>query len=474
MGKEFDEIGYKVLRGVLEEAEVDRLADPIHSAFIAGEYDGFKEDAAYPLPGVYSMGPRILETHSEIANVSLAHPAIVTAVEALFGEPATLAQYWSIMRTPGAGVRDTPFITGSAAHFDYKPWRCVGSFVKWMFVVIPFVDYTETVGPLTISPGSHRRTKVLPSDGRVHPVDAAQVPSPDEIVLADPSVKKGDVILMHGFAWHEPRPNLGDTDRCGLYMKFHARSSPPACGPTIYPSQVHDVLRDEAKHLVPFHRGDGKYTAQRDDGLVGGVDEVRMLIEDSEGRVLLLRDGGDGWALPRCPALESEKGSVLDAGNVMESVIEYAREQLGLQLPWLSWLLDLPSCAPGGGNGEWRCRVYGHRLSGLAPEIVGKTGKAAEHRWMSAMDLEEVASADQLECGGKERQWLHMWQEEEDEEGNAVTRSFGFPKSHKKYLFYNANGNPQGNYRIGVFDSEGHPPPPSTPKSSENIQNDHA
>jgi len=463
MGTAFDDIGYHVLRGVLTEAEVDRLAGPIRAAFVAGAYDGFTEDAAYPSRGRYSMGPRILEAHPEIADVSLAHPAIVAAVEGLFGEPATLAQYWSIMRTPGAGVGDAPFVNGSGVHYDYKPWRCVGSFVKWMFAVIPFVDYTESAGPLAVSPGSHLKTKVLPSDGRVHQVDAAQVPLPAEIALDDPSLKKGDVILMHGFAWHEARPNSGDRDRCGLYMKFHARSSPPACGPWIYPSEVHDFLRDEARHLVPFHRGDGKYAALRD-GPVGGVDEARTLIEDSEGRVLVLRDGADGWALPRFAAAEDESASILDVCNVMGSVLEQARAQLGLRLPWLSWLLDLPGSAPDGGNGEWRCRVYGHRLPGPAPQVVGGNGEAPEHRWMSAAQLEEAASAGQLECAGAERQWLRMWQEQEDEEGRAVTRSFGFPRTYKKYFSYNRNENPQGNYRVGVFDSEGHPTPPPTPK----------
>ena len=127
MKKEFEENGFYVLRGVLTEAEVDRLAAPIRGAFTAGDYDGYKAEAAYPAPGIYSMGPRILEKHPEIAEISFAHPAIVNAIEELFSEPATLAQYWSIMRPPGAGVADGPFVAGSNAHFDYKPWRCVGS-----------------------------------------------------------------------------------------------------------------------------------------------------------------------------------------------------------------------------------------------------------------------------------------------------------------------------------------------------------
>ena len=128
-------------------------------------------------------------------------------------------------------------------------------------------------------------------------------------------------------------------------MKFHAKSSPPACGPTIYPSAVHDFLRGEAKHLVPYHRGDGQYAALRD-GPVGGVDEARLLIEDGEGRVLVLGDGADGWALPRFAAAKDESAGILDVCNVMGSVLIQARQQLGLRLPWLSWLLDFPALPP--------------------------------------------------------------------------------------------------------------------------------
>ena len=449
----FEENGYYVLRGVLSEGEVERLAAPIRAAFANGTYDNFKAEAAYPQPGVYSMGPRVLAEHPEIAEFSLAHPGIVGAIEELFGEPATLVQYWSIMRPPGAGVGDEPFIAGSGAHIDYKPWRCVGSFVKWMLAVIPFVDYTEEAGPLCVDPGSHRKTKVLPSDGRVHPVDVAQVPAAAETKFVDPQLKKGDVVLMHGFCWHEARPNYGHSDRCGLYMKFFAKSSPPACGPTIYPSAAHDILRPETKHLVPYHRGDGKFAAVRDVP-VGGIDEGRLLIENNEDRVLVLGDGAGNWALPRYAAEEDPSASILDVCNVMGSVLKQARDQLGLPLPWLSWLQDIAGRTPNGGAGEWRCRVYGHRLNDTAPDI------SLEHRWMAAADLEAAAAAGQLEDGEEVRKWLRMWQEEEDEEGRAVTRSFGLPTTDVEYYSYNKGGNPQGNYRIGIFDNEGRPTPP--------------
>lgn len=455
MQDEFENDGYYVLRGVLTEAEVDRLARPIRSAFEAGDYDTCREDAAYPLPGIHSMGPRVLEQHPDIADLSLAHPAIVDAVEKLFGEPATLAQYWSIMRPPGAGVGNGPFVKGSGTHYDYKPWRCVGSYVKWMFVIIPFVDYTETAGPLAIAPGSHRLTTLGPSNGRVHQVDAARVPAPADITLVDPSLKRGDVVLMHGFSWHEARPNFGNSDRCGLYMKFHAKSSPPACGPTIYPSAVHNYLRDDAKHLVPYHRDDGQYAALRD-GAVGGVDEGQLIIEDSEDRLLVIEDGADSWRIPRFAATEDDSAGILDVCNAMGSVLAQTRAQLGLQLPWLSWLLDLPESTADGDSRQWRCRVYGHRLQSPAPAL---SGESPQHRWLSRDDLDEMVAVGLLESGEQVRHWLQMWQTEQDEEGRPVTRSYGLPTTDVEHYLYNRNGNKPGTYRVGEFDEQGLPLP---------------
>ena len=97
MKEEFEKNGYYVLRGVLTEAEVDRLARPIRAAFREGDYDTYHKGPAYPAPGIHSMGPRVLRENPEIAEVSLAHPAIVDAIETLFGEPATLAQYLSLI-----------------------------------------------------------------------------------------------------------------------------------------------------------------------------------------------------------------------------------------------------------------------------------------------------------------------------------------------------------------------------------------
>lgn len=109
---QFHDTGILILRGCLSPAELDQLAGPQREAYTNLEYDGrdqLKDKATvYPAPGVYSMGPKILETGAapQIGAVSCGHPRIIASIEALFGEPAVLAQYWSIMRPPGAGVPD--------------------------------------------------------------------------------------------------------------------------------------------------------------------------------------------------------------------------------------------------------------------------------------------------------------------------------------------------------------------------------
>ncbi len=455
MQEELENNGFCVLRGTLTEEEVDRLSGPIRTAFENGDYDAYQPNLAYPKPGVYSMGPRVLDKHPDIAALSLAHPAIVNAIETFFGEPISLGQYWSIMRPPGAGVGDKTFVKGSGAHYDYKPWRCVGSYVKWMFAVIPFVDYTETAGPLVISPGSHLKTTVLPSNGRVHQVDAARVPAPGEITLIDPELKKGDVVLMHGFSWHEARPNYGNSDRCGLYMKFYARSAPPACGPIIYPSAVHEFLPSDKKYLTPQHRADGRYAAVRETP-VGGIDEAQIIVEDSEGSILVLGNDTDGWRLPWFAAAEDDSSRILDVCNVIGSVQSQAQEQLGLHLPWLSWLQDIAGQNEEG-TGETRCRVYGHLLPNASPPIRTGADESVLHCWMSADDLQRADTDGLLKAGAQVRKWLHMWQQQEDENGHAVTRGYGVPTTDVQYFSYNGNGNPPGTYRIGEFGPDGKP-----------------
>ena len=78
---------------------------------------------------------------------------------------------------------------------------------------------------------------------------------------------------------------------------------------------------------------------------------------------------------------------------------------------------------------------------------------------MSSDQLKEALKDNKLADGADITKWLHMWQNEEDEDGQPVTRSFGVPSTHVAYFKYNGNGNPEGTYLVGEFDENGLPMP---------------
>lgn len=205
---------------------------------------------------------------------------------------------------------------------DYKPWRPVGSFLDWCFAVIPLVDYTPETGPLLAAPGSHKLTTVLPSDGRVHAVAAARVPS-TPVPLTDPRLKRGDVFIFHMFCWHEAHgTNTSSVDRTGLYIKFHAKHAPPAAGPMVFPSAGHDALAaaglPEPRNPIAHHRNDGRYWGRSSaDGVHLTIDSVQLLLEDRHGRFLIVFDPTNNrWGLPETEAREDPgAGNDWDSGN---------------------------------------------------------------------------------------------------------------------------------------------------------------
>eukprot|EP01051_Picozoa_sp_SAG22_P018772 SAG22_NODE_3262_length_1823_cov_1.777842_1_plen_131_part_10 len=125
-------------------------------------------------------------------------------------------------------------------------------------------------------------------------------------MLVDPLLRRGDVVLMNGFTFHEAWPNTADVDRCGLYMKYNARSSPPACGPTIFPAAAFKHLQAmqqaspggaaPTEHVLRYNRADGHFAqVSAVSGDHHGVDQGLLLIEAaSDGSVLLVPAGGGG------------------------------------------------------------------------------------------------------------------------------------------------------------------------------------
>lgn len=218
----WDADGFLTIRSAFSEEELLQISGPISSHYRRGDYEhGINRQPKVPPERTTEFGEalgagnfplgfgRVLATAPELAELTCGHHRLLPVVEQLLGDSVTVSQFIHTLRTPGS--------TGTGTHFDYKPWRPVGSFLDWCFAVIPLVDYTEEIGPLLAAPGSHKLTTVLPSDGRVHPVAAARVPS-GPVHLVNPELRRGDLFIFHMFCWHEAHGanNSFTRDRTGL------------------------------------------------------------------------------------------------------------------------------------------------------------------------------------------------------------------------------------------------------------------
>eukprot|EP01043_Picozoa_sp_COSAG02_P001760 COSAG02_NODE_38_length_48090_cov_107.207060_7_plen_389_part_00 len=339
-----------------------------------------------------------------------------------------------------------PAFAGHGCHYDYKPYRPVGSFLSFIFAVVPLSNYTTEAGPLLLSPRSHLRTRVLPSDGRVHSVEVACVPPLEDIELVDPNIGLGDVVFMHCYCWHAYCPNTSEGDRFGLYMKFHPKSSPPSNGPLLHPHALSELLSPNHSHLVPYTCPDARYYSDSESGLsinegMQTIGRTALLLEDQTGRVLLQRkdetDGSNHWGLPSCEVTET-KGGYMDNSNVIGQLSDFASSAFGLELRWMSWIADNKIQQQSGAQHPYQVeRVYAHQLGRPGTNqsgnvLVDAKAELAKQRpdlrWFSLEELRNM-DAKTFAAGGMEAQWVRMWQCEEDEDGQPVRRGYGFPLS---------------------------------------------
>ena len=518
--EEFERRGFLVLRGALCAAELELLAAPVRAAYESHDYEASAaydapDDGApwppgrYPAPGNHCLGSRILDRAPEVLPVSADHPLVLGAAEQLLGEAATLSQFQVYMRTPGAkGTGEARADNvGAGVHYDYKPWRPVGSFVgRWLFAVIPLVDYSDGprgAGPLLAAEGSHAGTTLLPGDGRVHRQRCAAVPGQAAAAarLVDPQLRAGDVLLMHGNCWHEAWPNRSAADRVGVYLKYHAASAPPACGPIIHPAAALARCRPHTRASLLAHtRSGGAFSGIRyaggggPDAAGGGglaaavaekrytepiptVDAATLVLERDDGRVLAVREEGAArWFLPSVEASSSSSSSssleasqygprqlaalqYLDAGNVIGVLQRHVASRHKLKVPWMSWVAD--ALEGRGTADEWMNRVYGFRAgAGRAGEVgpteeqVGIMNNLHAHggaEWVGAAQLAEP----------EERAFVRMWQRSEDAAGRAVQRGLGFAVTQGAQQLaatYNAQGNDVAKaptWLCAEFDGEG-------------------
>ena len=244
---------------------------------------------------------------------------VVGAVESVLSQPAYLTAYVAYLRTPGD--------KGAGAHCDYKRWRPVGSSMNWVFAIIPLTDFDVEHGPFLVSPKSHKLTQVIDKDA--HILDLTRPDAKQLAPFIDPELKAGDLLVVNEHVWHKAPAGTTTEDRCGIFNKYCAVNAPPAAGYYPYNPVALDALSDDGKRLIPicFDKP---------------ITTTRLLIEDTssqESKFLLHCDGE--WKLPGGEGWEEEKLVGWDVGARIGSLQEIAKTQLGLDVPWMSYIEDV-------------------------------------------------------------------------------------------------------------------------------------
>jgi ectoine hydroxylase-related dioxygenase (phytanoyl-CoA dioxygenase family) len=326
---DYHQDGYLIVRNVLSAKEAAELRRIVQQQVQRG--GAHPSARTYPEPAKYTVsGNRIAEPG--LASIA-EHPTVVGAVESALAGPAHLTAFVAYLRTPGD--------QGGGAHTDYKRWRPVGSSMNWVFAIIPLNDFDAQYGPFLVSPKSHQLPQVI--DPQAHILDLTAPDARQLPPFIDPELRAGDLLVVNEHVWHKAPPGTTSEDRCGIFHKYCAADAPPAAGYYPYNPAALDALSDTGKRLLPVCFDQPIAT-------------TRLLVEcpsGAESRFLLRRDAEtDRWELPGGEGWEEQELVGWDVGSRIGSLQALVNTQLGLDVPWMSYVEDTAEEA---GN----CRVYG-------------------------------------------------------------------------------------------------------------------
>ena len=350
----YHEDGYIIVRNVLSAKEADELRHIVQQQVIR---DAYPSTLKYPQPAKYTVSGNRLADPGLTAIAE--HPVVVDTVESVLGHPAYLTAYVAYLRTPGD--------KGASAHCDYKRWRPVGSSMNWVFAIIPLTDFDSAFGPFLVAPKSHKLTQIIDSDA--HILDLNRPDAEQLAPFIDPELKAGDLLVVNEHVWHKAPPGTTTEDRCGIFNKYCAVNAPPAAGYYPYNPAALEALSDDSKRLIPvcFDKP---------------ITTTRLLIEDTssqESKFLLHRDAETAaWELPGGEGWEEEKLVGWDVGARIGSLQEIAKNQLGLDVPWMSYIEDVEA-------EDGICRVYGFSNANLDLDALAKNG----YDWFTKAELQQ-------------------------------------------------------------------------------------
>ena len=336
---DFHENGYAIVRNVLSSEEVDKFRPIVQEQ---AQCNSYPASLKYPEPGKYTIaGNKMAE--SSLASIA-EHPTVVNAVECALGQPAHLTAFVAYLRSPGD--------RGSGGHCDYKRWRPVGSSMNWVFAIIPLTDFDKVYGPFMVSPGSHKLPQII--DEEAHILDLTRPDTKQLAPFIDPELEAGDLLITNQHTWHSAPAGTATDDRCGIFHKYCAVNAPPSAGYYPYNSAALNSLSDAGKRLIPvcFNKP---------------ITTTRLLIEcpsSDESKYLLLRDNeNDRWELPGGEGWEEEEGVGWDIGARIASLQDLTKTQLGLEIPWTSYIEDVEEA-------DGICRVYGYSDASLESKAL--------------------------------------------------------------------------------------------------------
>lgn len=356
---DFHENGYAIVRNVLSPDEADKYRRVVQEQ---AQCNSYPPSLKYPEPGKYTIaGNKMAE--SSLASIA-EHPTVVNAVECALGQPAHLTAFVAYLRSPGD--------RGSGGHCDYKRWRPVGSSMNWVFAIIPLTDFDKMYGPFMVSPGSHKLPQVIDKDA--HILDLTRPDTKDLAPFIDPELNAGDLLITSQHTWHSAPAGSATDDRCGIFHKYCAVNAPPSAGYYPYNSAALNSLSDAGKRLIPvcFDKP---------------ITTTRLVIEcpsDGESRYLLVHDDeNDRWELPGGEGWEEEEGVGWDIGARVASLQDLTETQLGLEVPWMSYIEDAEKA-------DGICRVYGYADASL----VSKSLTNGRYDWFTKDRVRQVLSDD--------------------------------------------------------------------------------
>jgi Phytanoyl-CoA dioxygenase (PhyH) len=186
--KQFADLGYLVLRGLLQEPllhrlvpEVDRWVDEgLRARSIACCVD----------PGTQGLPP-ILELELQGHGELITYPPLMHVLADLMGTQFVFHHLHSDRQAPG--------VEGKPWHHDYEPNERADRSLLMIHVLHYLGGLDETVGSLVVLPGSHRQ--LVDKCARAH-LGTAELPG--EVVIDHLPV--GSTVLIHSALFHARRP----------------------------------------------------------------------------------------------------------------------------------------------------------------------------------------------------------------------------------------------------------------------------